>query len=851
MKMPMNPPLRITNPATGWRRVVVVLAVAGSAAAAQAQLPLARLNWVYPAGARVGTTNEITFSGADLDDPAGLLFSDSRLSGSPKAGSPNVQIVAVPVDLPPGAYEVRFSGRFGVSNPRVFAVGTAPESFLDSTNTSPASATPLPLETVVNGRAPANNALWFRVATKAGQRLLARLETKELDSRLLPDLTVLDPGGREIAFSRRGSLLDFTPAVDGPHLLKLHDLTFRGGDEYFFRLSVGTVPHVDFALPSVLRRGETNHVTLFGRLLPGGQPSALTGADGRPLDHVTVQIPPGALGDPTGVLRKPSAASLGTGAGAWRWNSPAGLLNPLAFAWTTNAVFTTALPPASLLTTATPPCEVSGLFPRRGERSGATFSARKGDAYWIEIFADRLGPNSDPSAVVQRVTRNDKGEESTTDVVELGDTDFAAGGREFEATHRDAMARFQAPEDGQYRVVIRDLFHPGPTAVRLPYRLQIRRETPGFALAAFPQPPPRRDDNDRLIHLWTTALRRYETLPVRVVAFRQDGFNGEIEVTARNLPTGLSSLPARIPAGQAAATLLITASSNAPAAFANLGLVGRATVPGGELVRTALVATTRWPVPNWDLEKADARLSAGLAVSVVAEEDAPIEVRAGGTNRFEMVAGGKLTVPLSIIRRFEYPAAFSLKPGGHPELDKAKELAIPEKATNAVWELNLAETKLPEGEHRVTLESFVSGKYRNNPEAAEVADRDAKAAAQAATEAADRLKKVNEQLAAADKELAAADARVKEARSRTATGTDPKIQEALAQAESAMAKAREIKDGAGKEKLSAEPLAAAAEKKKSDTAALSKAATERANPRDVAVRVYSVPFLVRVNPPAK
>ena len=822
------------------------------AASATAQLPLARLHTVFPPGTTAGATRDVSVTGAELDEPSGLLFSDPRLRATPKAGSPAFS-VTVPNDVPAGSYDVRFVGRFGVSNPRSFTVGELPELVLDAVSTTPSKPTELPLDTTANGRVTANQAHWFGFPAKAGQRLVVRIDSREIDSRLLPDVTVVDPKGAEIPILRRTAVSDFVPTTDGPHLLKLHDLTYRGGEEFFFRLTVGTRPHVDFAIPNVLRRGETRPVTLFGRNLPGGQPSALTGADGRPLDQVVVKIAPETVADPaTAVLRKPAAAAFASDCAAWSWKSAAGKANPIVFAWSTNAVLATALPPSPLVTTAQIPCEVTGLFPRRGEPSGASFAARKGDVLWVEVFADRLGPNADPALLIQRVTKDDKGQETYADVADFGDTDFTAGGREFEASHRDPAGRFQAPEDGTYRVLVRDLFRSSPTAPRLPYRLSIRRETPDFALAAFPQPPPRRDDNDRQIHLWTTALRRHETLPVRVVAFRKDGFNGDIDLEVRGLPVGMTGAPVRIPAGQQAATLLLTASSNAPAGSGLALVTGRSSIAGTSLVRTATVATVRWLVPNWDQERGDSRLASELPVAVIEAEPAPIDVRLGTSNAvIQVAAGGKVSIPLAVARRFDYPAAFNLKPTGHGELDKAKEIAIPEKATQVAWELNLAEVKLPEGDHVVSLQGFITGKYRNNPQAAEAADRASQAAAKTAADAAEELKKATTRLAELDKEVPSLEAKLKEARGRTATGTDPKIQEAIAAAEAAFNKGRESRDAVGNEKKALEPKAAAAEKAKTDAAAAAKAANERAAPRDVPVRVYSAPFTLRVTPAAK
>src|SRR5688572_18807457 len=115
-----------------------------------AQLPQATLTWIFPPGARAGFTNEFTVAGSDLDEPAGLLFSDSRIIANAKPGVPSQFQIVVPPEVPEGVVDVRFAGRFGISNPRAFAVGRRPELIAAATNTSPTNAFELPLETTVN-----------------------------------------------------------------------------------------------------------------------------------------------------------------------------------------------------------------------------------------------------------------------------------------------------------------------------------------------------------------------------------------------------------------------------------------------------------------------------------------------------------------------------------------------------------------------------------------------------------------------------------------------------------------------------------------------------------------------------
>lgn len=693
-----------------------------------AQLPQATLTWVFPLGAKAGSTNEISVSGTDFDEPSGLMFSDPRVTTTLKTGSANQFQVVVPEDVPEGVMDVRFVGRFGVSNPRAFAVGrqlemTAPGNIFSATN-----AFEVPLETIVNGRAGANNVSWFRFAANEGQRLFVRVAARELDSRLVPNLTVTDDQGRELAIARRREWLDFTAPGDGKYLLKLSDQTFRGGDDYHYRLIVTSGPQLDFALPNVLRADETNRVMIFGRSLPGGEASSLVGIDGKPLEQLAVEIvAPSERAADDGIehLRKPGAASLVGTLFSWRMEHKNSRSNPLFFVLTTNKVATAE---ANQLQEISPPCDFSATFPRRGELSGVTFQAKKGEVYWLELTADRLGFPSDPHAVVQRIraTKGQQGETLYADVVELGDSDTNIGDREFNTVTRDAAARFEAPRDGSYRVVVRDSFNLGEGRPRYPYILSVRREAPDFRLVVIPMPPPRVGE-DRKVQVLPLTLRREETSGFKVLALRNDGFSGEIALSGGNLPSGVRIAPTRIPPGQNSGTLLVTAGGNGITAT-NPVIIGRATIGTNTIERTSVLGSVLWPVADFNNENAAARLNRDAVISVITAEGAPVTIASSETKPIEVPAEGKLAIPLTVTRRGEFLAAFNIRVGGHEALDKVKEIAIPEKATNATAEINLAEAKLPAGTHTLWFKGSVAGKYRNNPEAVGLAEAELEAA---------------------------------------------------------------------------------------------------------------------------
>lgn len=135
------------------------------------------------------------------------------------------------------------------------------------------------------------------------------------------------------------------------------------------------------------------------------------------------------------------------------------------------------------------------------------------------------------------------------DVLELADTEQNLGDREFPTAHRDAAARWEVSESGSYRILVRDGFRRSDGSAQYPYRLSLRREAPDFQLVVFPMPPARAGE-DRSIPVLPSVLRRDQTLAFRVVAFRRDGFQGEIELSASNLPPGVRASSTRILAAQ-------------------------------------------------------------------------------------------------------------------------------------------------------------------------------------------------------------------------------------------------------------------------------------------------------------
>ncbi len=857
------------------RAALLVLSAALLVATVQAQttLPQTKLFTVFPPGGKAGAGIELAITGADLDEADRIVFSHASITAIQKKNGDqpvaNTFTANIAANVPPGVYEARVVGRFGISNPRAFVVGALAEVNEATTNNTFAGAMELAMNSTVNGRADANNADYYKFAAKKGQRVLIECRSREIDSRMDAVLVLYDADNRELDRARRGGLLDFTALADMTLVAKVHDVTFGGGGEYFYRLSVTTGPWIDFVFPPCGQPGTKTKFTLYGRDLPGGMPANLKAVDGKPLEKITVDIDVPA--DPAMRLRLASSAQMRPSDAAldgfeYRVSTPQGVSNPALITFATAPVVHEAEPnskPVQAQKISLPAEIVGQLYPARDEDWFA-FDAKKGDVFWVEVISSRLGLPTDPIVVIQRVTKNDKGEETAGEVLELSDQDVnLSASADFNTSSRDPAGRFEAKEDGAYRIVVRDMFNHTISDPRFVYRLAIRKEQPDFRLVAMPaaQMPVKKDTKS--VDFGKPLLRRSETQPVRVIAFRRDNFGGDITVNAEGLPAGVTASTAVIPGGKNVGTLLLTASESADAWTGPLKIIGKAKVGDAEVAREARGGSPVWTVADMQAEPVYSRLVRDVVLSVSGVEAAPISVEPVESKTFENSVAAKMQIPLRVVRRGDFAQNLNLKAVGIAALDPMKELAVDGKATNATLEIDLAQFKIPPGEHVFYLQTQAQGKYRNNPEGAKKADDDAKAMEKTATDLAAAAKKAADALAAAVKAQTEADAAAKAAAEKAAqaksaaekSAQDQNLTKAAADAAKvsadATAKAKAAADAkAAAEKANTEAVAKqkAAEAKRDMLKAKATAAADVAKPKDVLASVYSPPIHIKIAP---
>ncbi len=712
-----------------------------------AQLPATRLDGIFPAGAAPGATLDVTISGANLDDVSQLHFSHEGISFARKMAEEtpfddgpqpveNVFTVTIAPDVEPGNYDVRCQGKYGLSNRRTFVVGAIPEfietepnggneipewTSADDGRTIAAQEVRLPV--TINGQSTGGPDVdWYRFEGIAGQRILLEGFCRRIDSRMDLSVTLFTESGLILGESRNGqandALVDVTLPTNGWYFVKVHDALFAQGSGYVYRLTIGSTPYLDFVFPPAGLPGSNDEYTLYGRNLPGGQPSSVQ-LEGRPLEQLKVRISIPA--DIEGTLNSTSLM-----------NSQQAGMDGVEFRVTQSGVTSNAvlISPASAPIVPeeanndspdspqklTLPCEIAGSFYPKRDVDWYLFEARKDEVWVVDVYAQRLGQSCDPAILIQKISKNDQGEQQVTDIVFVDDIqernfNNRSGRHEFDERTSDPSYLFKVPEDGTYRILLKDGVSSVKSDPRLVYRLAIRAPRPDYRLVAIPG-----GSTEALM------LRKGGRDIIRVVAFRQDGFEGEINVSAAGLPEGVTTESIVIGPGNHFGTLILTAAENAPAVMSTIKVTARANISGAEIVREARYGSALVPFqfnqPNVNVPSVPSRLVDRLQVSVSETEQAPQVLTIGDGTPLESSRGGVIKIPYTVKRQEGTAGNLIGFPIDFPPNTTAPQVNI---ATNekGEFELRFLASTVP-GTYSFYLAGFNQGLlYKRNPELAE------------------------------------------------------------------------------------------------------------------------------------
>lgn len=696
------------------------LAAWGAQAVCRAQsvgLPLPRLLTTMPMGGKAGTQVEVRISGEHLEGADQLAFSDPRITATRKldsAGKPEPEkyIVTIAADCPAGLYEARVMARLGISSSRAFCVGSLPEVVQTKPNTTLATAMELSLNSVCNAVMSQRAADHYVFEARKGQRVIVDCAARGIDSKLDAVLIVADAAGRDLMVERRGSAIDFKVPENGRYVVKVHELTFRGGPAYYYRLALWELP--DGA--AIVRLPSTKPVNSFSWPPPGLK------------EHAEV-----AEREPNNDRQHAQQISLPCDiAGAF---FPAADVDVFEFEVRKGEVWWVEVASERFGLPTDPSILVQHVV-------------RSGDA---EKLTDVAEFSDIPSPV--KVSSNG----------------YAYDGPPYNAGTADILGKLEIKEDGLHCLQLTDLFGGTRSDPRNVYRLVIRKAAPDFALVAWGLHMELRN-GDRNAVSKPLALRGGATMALEVVAIRRDGFDGDIELAMEGLPEGVTARGLKIPAGQSRGLMLVTASENAPRAIASATFAGRATIDGVAVTRPCRLASMAFPIPDAWNEIPSPRLMADVPVSVSGFEFAPITVAPKAKEVLTVTAGEKLTVPLAHTRRSEFSGATMQMRTMGAVFDRTPAFDVQLTADGSQVVLDTGALKPPPGDYLIAFYGGAVAKYRHLPEMVTIAEASRRKAEQELQSAEAELKKMAEAAQAASAEnKPAADQAVEAARAKQKT----------------------------------------------------------------------------------
>ena len=601
------------------------------------QLPSTRFDRLYPPSAMRGTELEVKVSGVDLEGVKWMNFSHEALKAEPKKNEDgeivaNVFLLKVAGDAPIGIHKAWVGGgKFGASNYRSFVVGDLPVVEAGSGGSSMEKPFDMELGQTALGKAPAGKYGWFKFAAKKGQRILAEVSTKDIDSQLMPSIALYNSSGLQLDNDSQGGLLDFTAKSDGDFFVRLNDFLYKGGDDYVYRLSVTMRARIDMVYPPLGKAGTNAKFTIYGRNLPGGQPSEWKTKKGKRLEkkEIQVQLP---IGDSRAKLKltdylDPRRAALDHL--EYRLSSPQGTSAAAFIGYgSENPIFETDsdndLPGKAQRVNV--PCEFVGKFYPSADKDRIRFSAKKGDTFRIEVVSERLGRPSHAFLLLEQLTKKADGNETAKEIGKSLETASTLGGQLFDISTRDPSLRFEASSDGDYRILVYDLFNSSPDPLNV-YRLSIRKESPDFRLAAYGMLPPPAP-NSSPVFVKSPTIRKGEAFPLKVLALRRDGFKDAIDLEVVGLPDFVSYSPKRIPEGVDSVTVLFQASDKSTDWNGLFSIAGQSKVSGKDVRRDCRFADVCWSSYNTQAKIAVSHIQVveKAPLAVVGRENTPVRV---------------------------------------------------------------------------------------------------------------------------------------------------------------------------------------------------------------------------------
>ncbi len=401
------------------------------------------VSYIFPAGGQRGTKVEFRVGGFYFHGGAEFAIEGSDIHASPRVNAVETIWFEGPMILKPESqkkddYPKDHTGELtidretplgvhrwncrtsqGVVPSMKFIVGDLPEIVEKEIEGAPIPRT-VTLPVTINGRIyPREDVdLWRFRATK-GETVTCEIASSRLGYPLQAVLNVTTPDGRPVAGVRRKNAKDgdptawFTAPESGEYQVAIHDAGFGGAQNFVYRLTLKTGPHMESVYPLGGRRGETVQLQFT--------------ATGAAAHTVPISLA-GVIGDSATQRVQIDAM-------------PAGLVTLHVDDLPETLEHEPNDEPAAADAATPLPAMLNGRIDHPGDVDLWPIDLEKGVAVTLEILAAQLGSRLDSVLTV-----------SDADGKELAKNDDRADGRP------DSRLLFTAPKAGRYLVKVSDRF---------------------------------------------------------------------------------------------------------------------------------------------------------------------------------------------------------------------------------------------------------------------------------------------------------------------------------------------------------------------------------------------------------
>jgi hypothetical protein len=548
-------------------------------------------------------------------------------------------IVTARADVPLGRHGFRLHTPLGTTTFMPIWVGDEPQVQEQEPNDTAAQAHHVASPVTVDGAIEKEgDADFYRLTARANQDLVVRITAAPLSSPLDSTVTILDADGRELAANddfgaSRDAMAVYRPASDEDVIVRIVDANAGGDWNFHYRATIGVVPVVTSVFPLGTPKSAPVAVAVEGVNLgrartgvpgapledrPGSAALEVNGLEREAVNRVEVALGPHPEmpereGNDTLATAQPLRAPVivngrirssrtgGKDADVFRVDMRRGETLVLQVAaQRLGSTLDSLIEVLDARGRPVPRARLRAVWETTVDlKSRGSLDAGLRLLAWDEIrrgdfiFVDRelmkvqelpKGPDEDVTLVnfrgrrmacedtspeghalmrpVYKVERHPPGAKLAPNGLPVFDLVFRNddGGPMY---GKDSRVTFTAPASGAYFVRLTDT--RGSGGRHHAYRLVVAAPRPDFDLIVSPSNP---------------NVPRGGRIPVRVFAWRRDGFDGPIDVSFKDLPPGVKAIGGRILPGESSVVLTLIADSDAPDTVVPLSVTGHAEVDG-------------------------------------------------------------------------------------------------------------------------------------------------------------------------------------------------------------------------------------------------------------------------------